>query len=129
MICENCLKETSNPKFCCQSCSSQFNNRLRKKVRFCAVCQKQIDKSNKLYCSRECSGKAESKKFAEKVLSGEFVSTYSSNALRKFLISLRGYFCESCLLNEWLGMPIPLNIHHIDGDASNNNPTNLQLLW
>ncbi len=38
------------------------------------------------------------------------------------------YYCEQCKLSEWQGYPIPLEIHHIDGDNTNNKMDNLQLL-
>ena len=36
--------------------------------------------------------------------------------------------CECCNNTEWLGKPIVLELHHIDGNRSNNNLDNLQLL-
>lgn len=44
------------------------------------------------------------------------------------LITLRGRKCENCGLTEWQGEPINLEIHHIDGDRSNNELDNLLLL-
>ena len=44
------------------------------------------------------------------------------------LINLRGHQCEKCKLSEWLNKPINLELHHYDGDKSNNNLDNLQLL-
>lgn len=44
------------------------------------------------------------------------------------LVALRGHRCESCGLSEWMGNPIPLEVHHIDGDKLNNVLENLQLL-
>lgn len=38
------------------------------------------------------------------------------------------YECENCHLSVWLGQPIPLEVHHIDGDRSNNKICNFQLL-
>lgn len=38
------------------------------------------------------------------------------------------YRCEKCGLNEWLGQPIALEVHHIDGDRTNNTIENFQLL-
>ena len=49
-------------------------------------------------------------------------------SLRKNLISIRGHKCEGCKLEKWNNQPIPLEIHHIDGDTSNNESNNLQLL-
>lgn len=42
--------------------------------------------------------------------------------------NLRGYKCEICGIKEWNGKPIRLEIHHIDGDRTNNNMDNLQIL-
>jgi 5-methylcytosine-specific restriction endonuclease McrA len=36
--------------------------------------------------------------------------------------------CEICLNSEWMGLPIPLELHHIDGDHTNNRLENLQVL-
>lgn len=47
---------------------------------------------------------------------------------RKALIDMRGQQCEICKMKEWLNQPIHLELHHIDGDKSNNTLTNLQLL-
>ena len=49
-------------------------------------------------------------------------------ALLKPLIELRGHQCECCKNTEWLGQPINLQVHHIDGDRTNNELDNLQLL-
>lgn len=48
--------------------------------------------------------------------------------LKPHLISLRGHKCENCGNSEWCGKPIKLEVHHIDGDRTNNNINNLQLL-
>ena len=49
-------------------------------------------------------------------------------ALLKPLIELRGHKCECCQNSEWLNQPINLQVHHIDGDKTNNCLDNLQLL-
>jgi len=50
--------------------------------------------------------------------------------LRCRLIS-DGYFehkCYNCGLSEWQHQPIPLQLHHIDGNNRNNNIDNLTVL-
>lgn len=47
---------------------------------------------------------------------------------KKQLIQLRGHQCECCKNFQWLDLPINLELHHKDGDKSNNELTNLQLL-
>jgi hypothetical protein len=41
---------------------------------------------------------------------------------------VRGRHCEKCQEAEWLGQPIPLEVHHEDGDPLNNEMDNLTLL-
>ncbi len=48
--------------------------------------------------------------------------------LKKHLIKLRGVICECCKLAHWLDAEIPLEVHHKDGNRTNNNENNLQLL-
>ena len=53
-----------------------------------------------------------------------------TNKVRKKLINegLKPYRCESCGLKEWLGNPIPLELHHKDGDRTHNELSNYELL-
>ena len=57
-------------------------------------------------------------------------SNYQSYKLLHRLISegVKEWKCECCGLTEWNGQPIPLELHHIDGDRSNNTKENLQIL-
>jgi hypothetical protein len=48
--------------------------------------------------------------------------------LKPHLIRERGYKCECCNLKEWQKEPIPLEVHHKDGDNTNNRYKNLELL-
>ena len=53
-----------------------------------------------------------------------------SNKVRKKLLeeNYKNYQCECCGLTEWLGDPIPLELHHKDGNHHNNTLNNFQLL-
>ena len=50
--------------------------------------------------------------------------------LRKKLIEdgIKKEECEMCLLKEWMGQKIVLELHHTDGNRFNNDLLNLQIL-
>jgi len=52
----------------------------------------------------------------------------ASRSIRKILIKERGNRCEKCGIIDWLGIPLGIEMHHIDGDRTNNSKTNLVLL-
>ncbi len=53
-----------------------------------------------------------------------------TNKIRHKLLNegYKEYRCECCGLTEWMGKPIPLEVHHIDGNRHNNILENFALL-
>ena len=53
-----------------------------------------------------------------------------TDKIRKKLLreGLKQYVCERCGNTQWMNQPIPLEVHHIDGNKNNNELNNLQLL-
>ena len=53
-----------------------------------------------------------------------------TNKLRKKLLDegYKEYKCECCGNSEWMGKPIPLEVHHKDGNRDNNTLENFELL-
>lgn len=41
---------------------------------------------------------------------------------------LKANRCERCGLSEWMGAPLSMELHHVNGDGSDNRLENLQLL-
>lgn len=58
---------------------------------------------------------------------GKYENTYRLK-LRLIRAGLKAKVCEECLLSEWRGQEIPLELHHEDGDKKNNQLFNLKLL-
>lgn len=58
------------------------------------------------------------------------VPSIRSSALREKILSegLLPDQCDTCKLTEWQGKPIPLELHHKDGNHNNNEMSNLCLL-
>ena len=57
-------------------------------------------------------------------------SSYQSFKLKRRLLNegLKEYKCEQCRLSEWQHAPIPLELHHINGNNRDNRLSNLLLL-
>lgn len=113
----------ANQQFCSHSCRATFTNTRRTIHRKspaakteCIECSKLH--TNLVFCSRSCQNEAIQRQFA----AGEL---QSRRTLRKQLDTTK---CSSCGISEWQGVKIPLELDHIDGDASNNLPSNLRIL-
>ena len=63
----------------------------------------------------------------EKWLAGE-KKEFDRSRLRVWLTEDRGYKCSCCGISDWNGKSITLQVDHIDGNAGNNLPDNLQLI-
>jgi hypothetical protein len=63
----------------------------------------------------------------EILVKGKLENTYR---LRNRLLrdKIKRHQCENCKLETWLDKPIPLELHHVDGDRTNNLLENIQLL-
>ena len=75
---------------------------------------------------------AKGKKISNKYLTAtEYIKCkyVSSHILKNKLIrdGVKEHRCEKCGNTHWLGKPIPLELHHKDGNHYNNNMNNLEL--
>ena len=64
------------------------------------------------------------------LITGRHNKEYQGYRLKDRLIKagLKEYKCERCGLTEWLGEPIPLQLHHKDGNHCNHRLENVELL-
>lgn len=52
----------------------------------------------------------------------------TSHRIRLKWLEEREHCCDECFREEWNGFPIPLELHHVDGNRKNNEMINMQLL-
>lgn len=118
----------------CGKCSiEQSSNDDTTPIKHCLNCGKEISLRNK-YCSNKCQGEYHRKTVIEKWKDGKYdgiVGEYSlSVSIKSYLLEKHDYKCELCgwgKVNPYTGT-IPLEIHHRDGDYTNNKEENLQVL-
>ena len=142
-VCECCGKplpwEQRFNKYCSNSCSAKINNqricRNGKDVNgFCLNCGKPLHFGNKKYCCKECQIEVEQNQFIERWKQGLESGTKGkhqiSTTIRRYLLTLNDYKCQKCGWGEKnpITNSVPLAIHHIDGDCTNNSFENLQVL-
>ena len=138
-VCECCGKPLTGyqKKFCSSSCAAKVNNVKRYIPRFCTGCGKELPKGNRSqeFCSKSCHQNYLYEQRVKQWLNGEItgnqkLSGHYSTIVRRYLINKYNNSCQLCgwnKINPSTGL-VPLEIHHIDGDFTNNRPENVQLL-
>ena len=81
-------------------------------------------------CYKGTQGKREHKIRSMSAIEYLETSSVRGNVIKEKLIAdgIKERKCEECKNTEWMGNPIPLELHHKDGDHYNNNLKNLALL-
>lgn len=65
----------------------------------------------------------------EDILNGKYPNFQTYKLKNKlFKEGIKEKKCECCGLTEWNGLPIPLELHHIDGNRTNHRLDNIQIL-
>lgn len=124
--------------FCDHSCAASYNRRGRtsRVSLYCLNCGKKLTKKSKRshFCNNTCYSEYNRKSYIERWKRGEETgmsgSCSISRILRDYLINESNQSCQVCGWGEVNPhtKKIPLQIHHIDGDCTNNSPENLQVL-
>lgn len=118
----------TNPKRCLY-CSTIIPYDLRHINDFCpSICLKQyrLEKRLAKQENKTSASLARQSKRFELFETGFLVGR---ETLRKHLLRTRGSNCAICSRpNEWQGKPLTLIVDHINGNASDNSPSNLRLL-
>lgn len=134
-ICPVCKKQFTRPSsyshgkviYCSKKCSASIVNKMKIKQRSnCPNCGKIIQNLKSKFCCRECAFEYSHKNRTLERFNKGLIKTRGTLSI--ILIKLRGNKCEICSNENWLGEPIKLQVHHIDGNPSNDMPLNLQLV-
>lgn len=128
----------SKVKYCSRSCAATVNNivpkrlksqervakrpRIRNSVSQCTICSGQTGTHTKLYCSDDCRKTS----WWKKQLSRE--EKWSAKTRKAFLIREHGSRCQVCGITEWNGMPVGMELDHIDGNSADNSAPNTRLI-
>jgi len=105
--------------FCSKSCASS------KGAKLCKHCSNPVSERQNKYCDQCIAQRIYDPKCLSMMRLEELKSDQSR---RKWLLEQREHQCEYCGLTEWRGQPIPLDLHHEDGDTDNNTEANLKLI-
>jgi len=145
-------KKPNAIRFCSPQCVGKSSS--TKESVTCVTCNKTFLRKKcliklKNFCSSKCCGNFFSEEKSKNIIAynktireQNKINTFNSrleiflkgeiksrNVLRKYLIHLHGNNCVNCKISAiWDNKPMVLDVDHIDGNASNNMPSNLRLL-
>lgn len=134
-------RKINNRKFCSKSCSATFNNKFKIKngiyavknavSKDCIFCGAQLNNKSRIktYCDAKCQKNFEKKIIFDKIEKNEY-KCKTSRKYKEYLIDKFGNKCMKC---DWceihpLTGNVPIQLEHKDGNSSNNNLDNLELL-
>jgi len=126
---QNQLRRTEH-NFCSSSCAAKYFNPLRhkdKRAKACVFCGAAVKRSGTKFCSIKCFADFQTEEKRRRINESGIVDL-GPRAVRRYLLKERGHVCEDCGLDTWKGVPIPLQVDHVDGNAENNEIINLRLL-
>ena len=127
-------------KYCSQSCAGKINGVLfpkriakerkpyirgpRKIVAgTCIQCEGPTKAKTSSYCSTQCH-----QDFRWEQSKNDPNTVWSSQTRKRFLLDKHGHQCSKCHNSVWNGVPIPLEIEHINGNSEDNSEENVTLL-
>lgn len=136
-ICERCSGRFFAPghlqsRFCSTPCAREAQK--QRSLYTCGHCQCSFERavgrtrysrSGLQFCSRLCKDTAQRLGGCKEIQPPHYGSAKWNKAQ---LIRSRGHKCEVCQESQWCGQAIALEVHHVDGNAANNDPENLKLL-
>lgn len=131
------VKKLGAGKFCSKSCAGTYNGYRRlgliyknaRKITICVVCKKMKGRlENGRFCSNSCRQRFVIQEWLAGRRSGTTPGGGVETAIRLFLFEEQKGACDRCKRAVWMGVPIPLELEHRDGNHLNNDRSNVCLL-
>lgn len=129
-LCKECGIEIKYEKrtniYCGSSCAALRNNRARGRNDIvCEYCGNLFwSKWGGRFCSRRCNNEHNHREKEKRAENGEILSW----RILKTIHIRRGRKCSICNLEMWNGIPITLELDHIDGNSENNTLKNTRII-
>lgn len=128
--------EKRRNKFCSHSCAASYNNKIplkKDKIKNCLICGTKLKSHAQSFCSLNCFQEHQYKTYIARWLVGDELGGDAenvSNYIRRWLFEKHNNSCQECGWNKIHPVTgkVPLEVNHRDGNASNHNPGNLDLL-
>jgi len=123
------VKIGKHRKYCSTEC------RKKEMVdRVCLNCGKILENNQNIYCNHQCQHEYTYKQYIERWKNGLETGMRGKNGisipLRRYIFEKNNNKCQKCGWSQEnvYTKSIPLTVHHIDGNHTNNNEDNLELL-
>jgi hypothetical protein len=122
----------SNGDFCSRKCARAFSSKEKRSEINKAVSLKLLGRKvlNPHVFSEERLKEIKERRrklYDDKILSANY-DDLSFERLRIRVFLEQGEKCNKCKLSEWLGVKIPFELEHIDGNHHNNERSNVEAL-
>lgn len=109
--------------------TSHFINYANKSDHVCSICGSKIAHTNKSKLCKNCKTEQKIQNWKNGVPLNILPTSKISDTIRNYIYQKQNQCCAICgIKNEWNGKELKFILDHINGNASNNEESNLRLI-